>query len=142
MNDVATWGFLSLTALMMGVSWRAITHSMKAELIGLGSAINGLSSKIEGLEVRIEVFGTEMDTKLDRVENVLGARIDAFSQSTDHRFDAMTAGIRSVEKNLETKLDRVENVLGTRIDANGHRIGALESDMSLVKAHIIHAQTG
>ncbi|MDQ6525040.1 hypothetical protein RB608_15580 [Nocardioides sp. LHD-245] len=74
----------------------------------------------------------------------LGGRIDALEARTDARFDAVDARFGAVdsrfdqlEKRLDAKIDHVAEVLGVRIDSVDHRLGSVEDDLRIVKAHLL-----
>lgn len=71
-----------------------------------------------------------LDAKIDGVEERLDAKIDGVGERLDAKIDG-------VEERLGTRIDALTAVTDVRFNEVGRRLDALETDMGLVKAHLI-----
>ena len=107
-------------------------------ILGVGIALAGFMW--QGLR--------RIDTRIDRVENGLGARIDRAESDLGARIDRaesdLGARIDRVESDLGARIDRVESGLGVRLDRveagileMRDRLSRLEGKMDLIDGYIM-----
>ena len=83
---------------------------------------------------RLDAFERRMDEKMD-------ARLGVLDSKMESGHARLEAKIEATRDSLDVKIDGVEERLTTRIDAladvTDHRLTALETDMTIIKQHLL-----
>jgi hypothetical protein len=75
----------------------------------------------------------EMLARFDRQD----LRTDALESTMSTRFAGVDARFAALDTKIDDRFDRSVELMEARFSDVGHRLGALESDMTLVKGHLI-----
>jgi hypothetical protein len=130
----------------------ASTTGLQYVATELGSRIDGLDKKVDSLGARlddkidsldkkVDSLGTRLDDKIDSLGTRLDDKIDSLGTRLDDKIDGLDKkvdglGTRLDEK-IDLKVDGLAAIMEARFDTVDHRLGSLESDMTLVKQHLL-----
>lgn len=135
-------------------TWSLVIGSLAALITIIGAMAAMLRFQLRAIEVRLDARFQSSDAKFDTIDK----RFDAI----EHRFEAIDQRFEDVDKRfdqldekfttrfadadqkelsrfeaLEAKLDAQAQITKIGFDSVEHRLGTLESDMHLVKAHLL-----
>lgn len=125
MSQAQVWvlllGVLSLSAALLGVSWRAIQETVRSLRAEMEARFDGMESRFDGIDRRFD----EVDRRFDEVDR----RFEESERRTDQRFADHTAV-------FEARFDSLETTMRSGFAVVDVRLNSLESDMALVKLHL------
>ncbi len=158
--------FSAMMFTALGISTRYTVSTLRAEIRGVDAKHDGradaFGARIDALADRMEAgFATALarhEALADRMEagfaaalardEALGAQMDAGFAASHERDEAlrariddltaqMTAGFAAAEERIDAKIDHLAEVVGIQIGSVNHRLGNVEDDLKIVKAHLL-----
>ncbi|MCL2542373.1 MAG: apolipoprotein A1/A4/E family protein [Nocardioidaceae bacterium] len=94
-------------------------------VVGLFAFIwRAIGERLDGVERRMDRFEGRVDAKIDGLEQRVDAKIGALEQRLDER-------IGGLEQRLGARI-------GGLADVTDHRLSALETDMTIIKQHLLN----
>lgn len=137
MNDPQIWTLLGVFSAIMfaalGVSTRYTVSTLRAEMRALDAKHDG---RFDVATAQIAALAGSFDARFETVDARFDA-VDARFDAVDARFDTVDARFDALESRLDARIDHVAEVAGIRLDAIDHRLGAVEDDLKIVKAHLL-----
>lgn len=163
MNDPQIWTLLGVFSAMMfaalGIATRYTVFTLRAEIRAVDAKHDGRSDALaarmeagfaaaqardDALAARMEAGFAAAQARDDALaaqmdagfaasrerDEALGARIDALAAQT-------AAGFASAEERTEAKIDHLAEVVGIQIGSVNRRLGNVEDDLKIVKAHLL-----
>ncbi len=149
MNDPQTWTLLGvfsgLFLAVVGFSVRSakdVKESLTAQMTAMEAR---LSSRMDVSDAhnaaRFEALDTKIDHRYDALDAKIDQRCDDLERKFDQRCDDLERRLDEKSGVLDHKIDdrsqHLAELLAVRIGSVEHRLGAVEDDLKIVKAHLL-----
>ena len=96
----------------------------------LGALVGLMSRQERAFQRGLEALGQRVDQKIDTKIDGVTHRIDGLDQKFDARIDGL-------EQKFDAKFDAQARILEISLGAVEHRLTLLETDMTVVKQHLL-----
>ena len=129
--DPNVWAVLSGVFTMIALSHTMLVRTLRGEVKRLDQKVD---MKVDGLE-------TQLTNKIDSVEEQLTDKINNVETQLTNKINGLetqlTDKINNVDGKSEARGESLGTVLRVQFGAIDKRLGAIEEDMLLVKAHLL-----
>jgi hypothetical protein len=120
MSTLQFWSLLGVFSAVMfaalGVATRYTVSTLRAEMHAIDARLSG----------RIDLADAKAEARSDAVE----ARVAALDAKLDTKID-------TIDAKYDAKTDHIMEVCGIHFAAIDHRLGTVEDDLKIIKAHLL-----
>jgi len=125
--DPNTWAIIGVVVAMVTLNHAMLGRTLRSETKRLEELVTSVDNKAEARATSLE---KRLNDRIDGLEKRLDDRIDGLEKRLSDKIDG-------VDARSEVRDDGLAQVIMVQFGAVDKRLGAVEEDMLLVKAHLL-----